>query len=147
MTGRILVVYPSQDRINTVGGLPVILDCSRRFLDMFKTLCPPIFMLFARMITPNPLEPMCDSFGFNFCIFILPTCNRTKKPLMIFIHLLLPSTAKPGSSKCSKHLWNIFCLYCCSKSRRPVKRSYEIYLRFYHVTGLTKVATRTKALV
>ena len=35
MTGRILVVYTSQDLINTVWGLPVILDRGRRVFGVF----------------------------------------------------------------------------------------------------------------
>ena len=102
VTGRILVEYTSQYLINTVWRRHVILDLGRRFLDMFKTLRPPIFMLFARRITPDQLKPTCDSLAPYFCIFILSTCESTKKLLKTCIHLLLPSTAEPDSWKCSK---------------------------------------------
>ena len=41
------------DLINTIWRRHVILDRGRRFLDMFKLSAPPIFMLFARTITPD----------------------------------------------------------------------------------------------
>ena len=119
---RKLVVYQSQDHINTVERLPVILHCNRRFLDMFKSLRPAHFMFFARTFTSD-----------QYVHFILSTCESTNKPLKTGIHLLLPSTAIP--------IWNLFCQYCSSQSLRLVVRFYEIYLRLYHVTGLTQVAT------
>ena len=59
-------------------------------------------MRFARTITPNQSKTTCDSLPPYFCIFILSSCESIKKLLKTCIHLLLSSTAEPGSGKCAK---------------------------------------------
>ena len=61
--------------------IPVILDRGRRFLDMFKILRPAHFHAFYSQDHSRSIKTK-----------LLKTC----------IHLLLPSTAEPGSWKCSK---------------------------------------------
>ena len=74
VTGRILVVHPSQDLIDTVWRLPVILDRGRRFLDMFKTLRPSHFHVFcshdhSRSINTN-VRQSCALFLHFYHVYL-----------------------------------------------------------------------------
>ena len=101
-----------------------------------------IIMFFARTITPGKYKQTCYSLAPSFCIFILSTCESTKMLLKTCIHLLLPSTAEPGSWKCANtSLEPILFILLFSITKTFRAHSYEIYLRFYHVTGLKQGQT------
>ena len=96
VTGRIVVVYTSQDLINTVWRLPVILDHGRSFWICSKLSAPPIFML-SLPINKN-VRQSCTLFLHFYPVWLW----KHQKAFKTCIHLLLPSSAEPGSWKCSK---------------------------------------------
>ena len=86
------------DLINTVWRRHVILYRGRRFLDMFKTLRPAHFHAFcshdhSRSIKKQRATVFHLIFAFLSCLIV----KAPKKLLKRCIHLLLSSTAEPGS--------------------------------------------------
>ena len=85
------------DLINTVWRRHVILYRGRRFLDMFKTLRPAHFHAFCSHDHSRSIKTNVRQSSTLFLHFYLANCESTKKLLKRCIHLLLSSTAEPGS--------------------------------------------------
>ena len=112
----------------------MILDRGRRFLD------PPAhfhaFCSHDHSINKDQRATVLHLiFAFLSCLLVKAPKNFERQVYICCYHLLQNQVHENAQ----KPLWNLFCYYCCSQSLRPVVRSYEIYLRIYHVTGLTQV--------